>query len=122
MPKDNGSNDFFKHLEQPAPAPQARKLRAPGAPTKQITQGTGRPTDKQRAPGLSPGIPVIERPESGEVPAQRPRSGVVLTPGGVKRTDAAPPPPPPIPEEEAPAPSGEFSEGEEKATDAEHVG
>lgn len=118
MPKDNGSNDYFKHLEQPAAAPQQRKLRAPNEATKPVSP-TARPTDKTRGPGLSPGMPVLEKPAVGGG-TTRPASGVVLTPGGVMRTDEnpAPPPPPPIPEEET---EDALAESRSK-NEEEHVG
>lgn len=119
MSRDTGSNDFFKHLEQPAQAPQPRKLRAPNDATRPVAP-VGKATDKTRGPGLSPGIPVIERPGAGAAPEARPRSGVVLTPGGILRTDEVPQAPPPVPEEAEP--EDELAESRKNTTDAEHVG
>ncbi len=119
MPRDTGGNDYFKHLDQPAQAPQPRKLRAPNEPTRPVAP-TAKPTDKTRGPGLSPGMPVIERPGTGAVPEARPRSAVVLTPGGIMRTDEVPQAPPPVPEEAEP--EDELAESRKNTTDAEHVG
>src|SRR5262245_39811285 len=127
MPKDNSGNDFFKHLEQPAPAPQPRKIRAPGEGVKPVSDHTGKKpsntrTDKLGGPGLSPGMPVIPKPMTGEQPAVRPRSDVLLTPDGVRRPGTAPvdipaEPPPEMPPEEP----DEFAESRAKNTDESTV-
>lgn len=119
MPRDTSSNDYFKHLEQPAAPPQQRKLRAPTEPTRP-TSPTARPTDKTRGPGLSPGLPSLERPVvPGANDPQRPRSSVMLTPGGVVRTDEAPAVPPPVPEEMAAPAEDEFAERRQKNDEGE---
>lgn len=119
MTPDERSNEFFGHLDQPA-VPTPRKLRRPddadfgsvpdpfgdgppSPPPGTPPAGTARPAPRPpsgqvKGPGLSPGIPKINQTPSREVP----RSGVVLTPGGVKRVEDKPkrPPPPPEPEPE----------------------
>ncbi|MBX3474723.1 MAG: signal peptidase I [Planctomycetes bacterium] len=107
MMPDERSNDFFGHLDQPAP-PTPRRLRRPdeadfssvpdpfgdgppSPPPATPPGGTARPAPRPpsgqvKGPGLSPGIPKINQTPSREVP----RSGVVLTPGGIKRVDDAP--------------------------------
>ncbi len=100
MAKDDRSNEFFKHLEQSSPPPQPRKLRSAGTENHLPASAASRPVPEKRGPGLSPGMPVIERPVTGENSALRPRSGVVLTPSGVKRVDEDTPAPVQEPEPE----------------------
>lgn len=102
MPEDR-SNDFFGHLDQPAP-PTPRKLNRPQAqpeadyevvpdqPPRQAPSRT--PTGQQRkptgqGPGLSPGIPKVGQSSKPTRPISA--AGVVLTPGGVKRVDPSGP-------------------------------
>ena len=117
------SNEFFGHLNQPTdgrrrpsssnqprpddfssvPDPFAEEGAEPAAdPAGEPPRGpislTERGRARQRAPkgpGLSPGIPQArdQRPPTQQIP----RSGVVLTPKGVKRVDDEPPPAPPTP-------------------------
>jgi len=115
MTPDERSNEFFGHLDQPS-VPTPRKLRRPAEsdfssvpdpfgdgppspPPGTPAGGTARPAPRPpsgqvKGPGLSPGIPRINQTPTREVP----RSGVVLTPGGIKRVDEparrAPPPEP----------------------------
>jgi signal peptidase I len=111
MTPDERSNDYFGHLDQPA-VPTPRKLRRPtdgdfasvpdpfgdgppSPPPGTPAGGTARPAPRPpsgqvKGPGLSPGIPRVNQPPSREMP----RSGVVLTPGGVKRVDEKPQPQP----------------------------
>ncbi len=118
MPPED-SNEFFGHLNQPAtprrqrrpssanmkrptsgdfkqvPDPFAEEVAGEDHPLNHSGQSTALPergrarTRSVRGPGLSPGIPKLheQQPTSREVP----RSGVVLTPGGVKRVDDKPP-------------------------------
>ena len=124
MSSDDRSNDFFGHLDQPAPPTPRRVPRPPGVdadadyevvpdpfvegepaparpssgtharpaprtPSGEVPRPAPRPpTGEQprpapRGPGLSPGIPKLGQPPTREAP----RSGVVLTPGGVKRVE-----------------------------------
>lgn len=116
MTPDERSNDFFGHLDQPA-VPTPRRLKRPteddfnsvpdpfGEGPATPGTGTARPAPRPpsgqfKGPGLSPGIPRVNQPPSREVP----RSGVVLTPGGVKRVDEPPARPAPRPQ---PAPEPE---------------
>lgn len=107
-------NEFFGHLNQPA---TPRRTRRPSSlenerpnpddfrdvpdPFDDVVAGdhplapagsAAPPAPRQvKGPGLSPGLPVIhDRPPSREVP----RSGVVLTPSGVRRVDDKPKAPP----------------------------
>jgi signal peptidase I len=116
VPED--SNEFFEHLNQPA---TPRRIRKPSSSQNQrpgdfssvpdpfgeegeigpdhplATSGSaanlperGRARSRSvKGPGLSPGIPQAreDRPPTREMP----RSGVVLTPSGVKRVDDDPP-------------------------------
>ena len=153
------SNEFFGHLDQPAeprrrpsssnqqrpgdfssvPDPFAEEsAEHPAQPDNELPRApitlTERGRARQRAakgPGLSPGIPQIrdqQRPPTQEVQ----RSGVVLTPKGVKRVDDEPPAPPAPPEppqskvrkvESAPAsdPDADFYEQSREANDADDV-
>lgn len=148
------SNEFFGHLDQPAEPrrrPSSSNQQRPGdfssisdpfadeaAPQgDDIQRGpvslTERGRARQRAPkgpGLSPGIPQVrdqQRPPTQEIP----RSGVVLTPKGVKRVDDEPPPAPPTPPPQsavrrvasAPAsdPEGDFYEQSRQANDQDDV-
>ncbi|MCA8917736.1 MAG: signal peptidase I [Planctomycetes bacterium] len=124
MPPDD-SNEFFDHLNQPAtprrirrpssgdqqrphpddfstvPDPFGEDGDAPAHPPLSfssnpsgVLQGRGRERSRApKGPGLSPGVPkqVDQRPPTQQIP----RSGVVLTPSGVKRVDDDPPAPPP---------------------------
>lgn len=134
MTPDERSNEFFGHLDQPA-APTPRKLRRPddgdfsrvpdpfgdgppSPPPGTPPLGTARPAPRPpsgqvKGPGLSPGIPKVNQPPSREVP----RSGVVLTPGGVKRVDDAPAKPAPR-SAARPAPAPEPEAGVIDADDA----
>lgn len=127
MTEDRG-NEFFGHLDSPA-TPTPRKMRrptgsdfssvpdpfgdesgqspaaqpAPPSPPRGTPRPAQRPPSGQvKGPGLSPGIPKINQTPTREVP----RSGVVLTPGGVKRVDDKPKPParPAAPSPQDPAP------------------
>ncbi len=106
MPKDDRSNDYFKHLEQPASPPTQRRLKSPNeapgpvAPAQPRTKQPTARTDNSRGPGLSPGMPVLERPVTGENPALRPRSGVMLTPQGIQRVEEESPSQPAVEAEE----------------------
>jgi signal peptidase I len=98
---DENANDYFSHLqpptgparkprpkpaepdpfsEAPVPAPRSQMQRPPA--TKPVTG---------LSPGLSPGIPKLG---DAPVPASSIKSGVVLTPQGVKRVDDPPKAPP----------------------------
>ncbi|MBZ0136518.1 MAG: signal peptidase I [Planctomycetes bacterium] len=150
------SNEFFGHLDQPARADQRRRPSSsnqsrpddfasvpdpfavdeaqqagpddsPRGPISLTERGRAR----QRAPkgpGLSPGIPNVRdphRPQTQEIP----RSGVVLTPKGVKRVDDEPPPAPPTPPPQSavrrvsstPESEPDFHEQSRQANDADDV-
>lgn len=117
MPPDD-SNEFFGHLNQPATPRRIRKPSsgdqqrpgpadfstvpdpfgddgtgqhpaAPGGPQSAMLPGRGRERSRvSKGPGLSPGLPAQR---DGTPTQQVPRSGVVLTPSGVKRVDDEPP-------------------------------
>jgi signal peptidase I len=140
------SNEFFGHLNEPA-EPRRRPSSSnnprpddfasvPDPFAEENPQGADQPrgpaslTERGRArqraakgPGLSPGIPQVrdQSPPTREVP----RSGVVLTPSGVKRVDDEPPAPPSAvrrvkstPVEE---PDPDFYEESRQANDADDV-
>lgn len=148
------SNDFFGHLNQPAEPrrrPSSSNQQRPDdfssvpdpfaddAPVHEddLQRGpvslTERGRARQRAPkgpGLSPGIPQTRdsvRPPTQEIP----RSGVVLTPKGIKRVDDEPPPAPPTPPPQtvvrkissvpASDPEGNFYEQSRQANDQDDV-
>ncbi|MBX3459162.1 MAG: signal peptidase I [Planctomycetes bacterium] len=110
-------NEFFGHLNQPATPRRTRRPSSlenerpnpedfrdvpdpfddvvggdhPLAPAGSAAPPQPQPQKPVKGPGLSPGLPVIhDRPASREVP----RSGVVLTPSGVRRVDDQPKAPP----------------------------
>lgn len=155
MPPDE-SNEFFGHLDQPAePRRRPSSTNQPrpddfsSVPDPFAEEGSQQGDDVQRGPisltergrarqraakgpGLSPGIPSVRdqnRPPTQEIP----RSGVVLTPKGVKRVDDEPPAPPapptPPPQsavrkvQSAPAsdPEGDFHEQSRQANDQDDV-
>src|SRR5690606_1710416 len=115
------SNEFFGHLNQPATPRRTRRpssnrmqkpseddfgsvpdpfgdepvppLEPPPGGAASVLSERGRARNRTpKGPGLSPGIPQVRE----ETPTREiPRSGVVLTPSGVKRVDDTPPAPPP---------------------------
>lgn len=140
MSTDQNGNEFFGHLEQPA-TPTPSRMRRPGTGDfKSVPDPFGEdvPVESPRpaatkGPGLSPGVPKLDRPASREAP----RSGVVLTPSGVRRMDeppaARPPqkaqrpatPPPEPPAEDAAADEGsanaDFHENSRARNDEDDV-
>ncbi|MCC6575671.1 MAG: signal peptidase I [Planctomycetes bacterium] len=102
----NERNDYFKHLDQPAAQPPAPRPRTPLPASQKLPEQSdygsvpdpfGDASGEQPAapkrppsratPGLSPGIP---RLRDAEPPPPPPRSGVVLTPSGLRRRDGKP--------------------------------
>lgn len=127
MPGEDRGNDYFKHLDRPAGQP-AKRTRTPRPASQDLPDQSdfgsvpdpfGDASSEQRAarrtpsrgapslPGLSPGIP--RNPDAAPAPPSAPaRSGVVLTPSGVRRLDGKPvtsevPVAPPVEEEAPPA-------------------
>lgn len=107
MAGDERGNDYFKHLDQGAGRPPAKRPRTPLPASNKLPEQSDfgsvpdpfgdpsgeqpappRPAARPSAPGLSPGVPRMK--DTAPRPETPPRSGVVLTPSGVRRLDGKP--------------------------------